>query len=131
MVGRYHRKRKILYAWSSNKKYAKPSEENITDHRARISMICNHIDMLPGNRRFLTSNEKKNLFYNSFPESWKKNINSMEGMLKTIILLILSTRCNNKRNKLISNTNQGIRITIKIRKIKTRKLPSRRSREAM
>ena len=36
-------------------------------------MICNYIDMLPGNRGFLTSNEKKNLFYNSFPESWKTN----------------------------------------------------------
>ena len=36
-------------------------------------MICNYIDMLPGNRGLLTSNEKKNLFYNSFPESRKKN----------------------------------------------------------
>ena len=36
-------------------------------------MICNYTDMLPGNRGFLTSNEKKNLFYNSFPESWKTN----------------------------------------------------------
>ena len=63
----------ILYDWSSNKKYAKPAEENIPNHRARISMICNYIDMLPGNRGLLTSNEKKNLFYNSFSESWKKN----------------------------------------------------------
>ena len=66
-------KETILYAWSSNKKYAKPAEENIPDHRARISLICNYIDMLPCNRGFLTSNEKMNLFYNRFPESWKKN----------------------------------------------------------
>ena len=58
-------------------------------------------------------------------------INSMEGMLKTIILLILSTIWNNKRNKLISNTNPGSRSTIKRRKIKTRTLPSRRDKEAM
>ena len=36
-------------------------------------MLCNYIDMLPGNRGLLTSNEKKNIFYNSFPESWKTN----------------------------------------------------------
>ena len=29
--------------------------------------------MLPGNRGLLTSNEKNNLFYNSFLESWKTN----------------------------------------------------------
>ena len=55
----------------------------------------------------------------------------MEGMPKTIILLILSTTWNNKRDKLISNTNPGSRSTIKIRKTKTRKLPSRRAKEAM
>ena len=32
-------KETILYSWSSNKKYAKPAEENIPDHQARISMI--------------------------------------------------------------------------------------------
>ena len=45
----------------------------IPDHWDRIIMICNYIDMLPGNRGLLTSNEKKNIFYNSFPESWKTN----------------------------------------------------------
>ena len=35
-----------------------------------------------------------------------------------------------KRNKLISNTNTGSSSTIKIRKIKTKKLPSRISKEA-
>ena len=49
-------KEKIVYAWRSKNKYAKPVEENIPDHRARISMICNYIDMLPGNRGLLTSN---------------------------------------------------------------------------
>ena len=29
-------KETILYAWSSNNKYAKPAEENIPDHWARI-----------------------------------------------------------------------------------------------
>ena len=58
-------------------------------------------------------------------------INSIEGMLKTIILLRLSTICDNKRNKLIRNTNQGSRSTIKRIKTKTIKLPSRRAREAM
>ena len=48
-----------------------------------------------------------------------------------IILLILSTIRNNKRNKLISNKNQGSRSTIKRRKIKTRKLPSRMAKEEM
>ena len=66
-------KETILYAWSSNKKYAKPAEESIPDHRARISIIWNYIKMLPGNRGLITINEKKNLFYNSFPESWKTN----------------------------------------------------------
>ena len=55
----------------------------------------------------------------------------MEGMLKTIILIRLSTIWNNKRNKLISNTNPGSRSTIKRRKIKTIKLPSRRAKEEM
>ena len=36
-------------------------------------MICKYIDMLTGNIGLLTINEKKNLFYNSFPEYWKKN----------------------------------------------------------
>ena len=67
------KKETIFYSWSSNKKYAKPEEEKIPDHQDRISMICNYIDMLPGNRGLLTSNEKKNLFYNVFPESWKTN----------------------------------------------------------
>ena len=62
-------KEKILYARSSNKKYAKPAEENIPDHRARISMICNYIDMLPVNIGLITRNEEKNLFYNSLPVS--------------------------------------------------------------
>ena len=66
-------KEKSFYAWISKKKYAKPAEENIPDHRAKTSMICNYIDILPGNRGLLTSNEKENLFYNSFPESWKQN----------------------------------------------------------
>ena len=55
-------KETILYAWSSNKKYAKPAEESIPDHWDRISMICNYIEMLPGNRGLLTSNENNNLF---------------------------------------------------------------------
>ena len=29
--------------------------------------------MLPGNRGFLKSNERKNIFYNSFPKHWKTN----------------------------------------------------------
>ena len=36
-------------------------------------MIFNYSDMLPGNRGLITSNENKNIFYNSFPESWKTN----------------------------------------------------------
>ena len=52
-------------------------------------------------------------------------------MLKTIILLRLSTIRNNKRNKLIRNTNPGSRSMIKRIKTKTRKLPSRRAKEAM
>ena len=42
--------------------------------------------MLLGNRGFITSNEKNNIFYNSFPESWKTNykINGMNAEGKNI-----------------------------------------------
>ena len=106
-------KEKILYAWSSNKKYAKPAEENIPDHQARISTIRNYIDMLPGNRGLITSNEKKNLFYNSFHESWKTNYKLNGRNAEDDNIAQMSTIWNNNINKLISNTNPGSRSTIK------------------
>ena len=122
-------KETIMYDWISNKKYAKPAEENIPDHRAIISMICNYIDMLPGNRGLLTSNEKKNLFYNSFPESWKTNYRPNGRNTEEDNISQIEYYMEQQKKKLISNTNPGSRSTIKRRKIKTKKLPSRRAKE--
>ena len=53
--------------------FLKPAEVSVKDHFTRIMEICSYINLLPStiNSGALTDNQKKNLFFNSFPKTWR------------------------------------------------------------
>ena len=54
--------------------FVKPTDTSVKDHHERIVMLCNYLDLLPGTRESkLTRDEKRNIFFNSFPSSWKES----------------------------------------------------------
>ena len=67
-------KESTLAAFGDGRSFVKPTDTSVKDHHERIVMLCNYVDLLPGTRESkLTRDEKRNIFFNSFPSSWKES----------------------------------------------------------
>ena len=63
-----------LAAFGDGRSFVKPPEVTVKDHHERIMALCNYVDLLPGIRvDKLNRNEKRNIFFNTFPSSWKES----------------------------------------------------------
>ena len=64
----------LLATFYDNSTFAKQSETSVADHEVRISELCDYIDMLPrpANVDNLSSIKRRNLFYNTFPKTWRE-----------------------------------------------------------
>ena len=63
-----------LAAFGDGRSFVKPPEVTVKDHHERIMALCNYVDLLPGIRvDKLNREEKRNIFFNTFPSSWKES----------------------------------------------------------
>jgi len=63
-----------LAAFGDGKSFVKPADSTVKDHHERIMVLCNYVDLLPGIRTLkLNRDEKRNIFFNTFPSSWKES----------------------------------------------------------
>ena len=66
-------KESVLIAFSDGKTFAKPMDVEVKDHYERIMELCYYVDLLPGTRKEpLTRDERRNIFFNTFPKTWKE-----------------------------------------------------------
>ena len=67
-------KESTLAAFGDGKSFVKPADKSVKDHYERVVALCNYVDLLPGTRtNKLTRDEKRNIFFNTFPTSWKES----------------------------------------------------------
>ena len=73
--------------------FLKPTEDSVKDHHTRITEICSYINMLPStiNETLLTERQKKNLFFNTFPKSWRTDYMSSAHDIHKATLLQVKT----------------------------------------
>ena len=64
-------KESVIAAFGDGKTFLKPADVSVRAHQQRITELCNYVDLLPGDRKDLTDDEKRNIFFNTFPKSWK------------------------------------------------------------
>jgi hypothetical protein len=62
----------IMRAFGDNKTFVKPPDVEVREHHDRITELCQFADLLPGSTAPLTDEEIKNIFFNSFPMTWKE-----------------------------------------------------------
>ena len=67
-------KESTLAAFGDGRSFIKPTESTVKDHNEIIMVLCNYVDLLPGSRTSnLTRDEKRNIFFNTFPSTWKES----------------------------------------------------------
>jgi hypothetical protein len=65
-------KESVLIAFADGKTFAKPMDVEVKKHYERIMELCYFVDLLPGDRQEpLHREEKRNIFFNTFPKSWR------------------------------------------------------------
>ena len=61
-----------LATFYDERTYTKTDDVSVEDHELCISQLCNYIDWLPGIcTGNLSDEERKNIFYRTFPKKWK------------------------------------------------------------
>ena len=58
--------------------FLKPTEAAIKDHYTQIIELCSYIQMLPSdiNEQPLSDDQKRNIFFNTFPKTWRADYRS-------------------------------------------------------
>ena len=61
----------VIAAFGDNKTFLKPSDVSVREHQERIAVLCQYVNQLPGTRGKLTPAERRNIFFNTFPKTWR------------------------------------------------------------
>ena len=81
-------KETIINSFAASKLFKKPIEATIKDHQDRLETIMYYVDVLPGRRGTLSQQERKNVFFNSHPEAWKKEFQLMRNINQSTMTVI-------------------------------------------
>ena len=66
-----HAKESVIAAFGDNKTFLKPADVSVREHQERIAVLCHYVNQLPGTRGKLTPAERRNIFFNTFPKTWR------------------------------------------------------------
>ena len=73
--------------------FIKPAEASVRDHYTRVMELCSYIQMLPSdiNEQPLTINQKRNVFFNTFPKTWRAEYRSSAHDISEATILQVKT----------------------------------------
>ena len=90
----------ILASFIDNsRRFIKPAEVEVRDHEDRISLICDYIDMLEKDK-ILDRQERTNIFFNTFPRSWKEEFQDTAKDIATASTRVVREYMTRKKKKL-------------------------------
>ena len=90
----------VLATFYNERTYTKPDDVSVEDHELHISQLCEYIDWLPGIRTGdLSDEERKNIFYNTFPKKWKLTFRNSHSVKNSSICDIKALMIQHKRSQ--------------------------------